>query len=188
MAKTNAERQAAWRVNRQLEIERLTDQLAKLSENYSKMQIQAAWRVNRQLEIERLTDQLAKLSENYSKMQIQAAWRVNRQSEIERLTDQLAKLSENYSKMQILAEHRLTVGVEYAEQIKNLGQYNKGLQTRISNLKTSVEHRDWLLAMDAEDGERLDKEQWDKLAAMDDVQLRQWVAAGRRMADKGHGG
>ena len=64
-----------------------------------------------------------------------------------------------------------------SEQNDNLRRYNKGLNTRIRRLE---QHIKFFIAED------MNEEAWERLAAMNDTRLRQWVKVGHTMSSKGH--
>ena len=67
----------------------------------------------------------------------------------------------------------------WRRELNNVVSDNRDLLTEVVNLKTQLARRD--------DGGTVAPDQWERLANMDDKQLRQWVVAGRALARKGHG-
>ena len=67
--------------------------------------------------------------------------------------------------------------MELTEQVENLRRYNKGANRRAARAEEML---------DLATGEEITVEYFERLALMDDSQLRNWIAAGKVMAKKGH--
>ena len=66
---------------------------------------------------------------------------------------------------------------ELTEQVENLRRYNKGANRRAARAEEML---------DLATGEEITVEYFERLALMDDSQLRNWIAAGKTMAKNGH--
>ena len=130
----------------------------------------------------------------------QAAWRERRKADLAR-----AKDAKDYKEMYERAwaeECRLTyLAVELQETAENLRRRNKGLNTQVRNLKADNEFLNIMITLSEDEDGNATGRRWGDLAVMkkeelrqfvtdladlDDTQLRQFVLAGQRMADKGN--
>ena len=114
------------------------------------------------------------------------AHRVRLRAELDRLRAEVQQLQEANERLTHESLADLTKTFELAQQLENLKTYNKGLRTRNARLTIWLDYYDVTIG---EDGQqvvqgRFTADQWDRLRAMDDAQLRQWVKVGKAMADK----
>ena len=91
--------------------------------------------------------------------------------------DKIAELQQRLNDSQAQEARSVSVAMETMEQNENLRRYSKGLATRIRRLE---QHIDTFTAED------MTEETWERLAAMNDFRLRQWVLLGRKMASIDH--
>ena len=99
--------------------------------------------------------------------------RVRRQKD----ADKIAELQQQLNQSQAYKVDYFEKAFFLEEQNENLRRYNKGLNTRIRRLEQHIKF------FTAED---MTGETWERLAAMNDNQLRSWVKIGRTMDSKGH--
>ena len=110
-------------------------------------------------------------------------------AEIERLRDELEQVTAKYHEAIAESGERFWVIHELREQLENLRKYNKGLNTRIKKLEIWLDYYDVMIGEDGQPvstNDGLKAEDWERLATMDDQQLRQWVKVGRSMDAKDH--
>ena len=109
-------------------------------------------------------------------------------AEIERLTELLKDSRQRVGQYAEESRQDLERAFDMSEKLENLRKYNKGLNTRNRRLTIWLEYYDITIGEDGEVETKagLSAAHWDRLRAMDDGQLRQWVMAGQAMELKGH--
>ena len=102
---------------------------------------------------------------------------ISDEQRIRELEDELAQTGakrDEFYRIMVTQGHEL---LELTGQVENLRRYNKGANGRAARAEEMLH-----LAT----GEEMTVEYFERLALMDDSQLRNWIAAGKAMAKKGH--
>ena len=102
---------------------------------------------------------------------------ISDEQRIRDLEDELAQTKAKRDEFyRIMATQGLKL-LELTEQVENLRRYNKGANRRAARAEEML---------DLATGEEITVEYFERLALMDDSQLRNWIAAGKTMAKNGH--